>query len=281
MNFDFHYNGNSRISREENAYWFIFKNEKILTQTDGNATKPLLIRAQDIPQINIEKALHTGVLNRINCYAIFDQTEKGIEITNTEWVPLRLSYGKFDYEMFQIYGRARHLLLWAENNRFCGRCGKPLELKSDERCFHCPSCGFASYPKISPAVIVSIEKDGKLLLARSRRFPVQMYSVLAGFVEPGESLEECVKREIREEIGIEIKNVKYFSSQPWPYPDSLMIAFTSEYASGELSIDQNEIAEAAWYNPEDFPAIPGKISISRALIDHFVEQRLHPKQANK
>lgn len=273
MNFNFNYDFQENIPSNENAYWFIFRNEKLLTKADGSSTKPLLIRAQDIPQFNIEKALHVGFLDHINCYAIFDHTESGIEIPDTEWVSLRLDYGKFDDEMFQIYGRARHLLLWTENNRFCGRCGNPMTLKSDERCFLCPSCGFTSYPRISPAVIVSIEKDGKLLLARGTRFQIEMYSVLAGFVEPGESLEECIRREIKEEVGIEIKNIKYFKSQPWPFPDSLMIAFTAEYASGELSIDPTEIANAGWYSPEDFPALPRKVSISRALIDHFVERK--------
>ncbi len=272
MDFQFHYNFQNSISTEENAYWFIFKNEKILAATEGAGTKPLLIRAGDIPGLNMEEALHIGELDHVSCYAIFDRTEHGIEIPGTEWVGLRLAYGKFDYEMFQIYGGARHLLLWAENNRFCGRCGNPMALKSDERCFLCPSCGFTSYPRISPAVIVSIEKDGKLLLARSGRFPGGMFSVLAGFVEPGESLEECVRREIKEEAGIEIKNIRYFKSQPWPYPDSLMIAFTAEYADGELSIDANELVEAAWYGPDELPVIPRKFSVARALIDHFVDQ---------
>ena len=273
MDFRFHYNFQNSISPQENAYWFIFNNEKILTVTEGTGTRPLLIRAGDIPGLNIREALHVGALDGVSCYAVLDRTEHGIEIPGTEWVSLRLSDGKFDYEMFQIYGGAKHLLSWAENNRFCGRCGNPMALKADERCFLCPSCGFTSYPRISPAVIVSIEKDGKLLLARSGRFPVAMYSVLAGFVEPGESLEECVRREIKEEAGIEIKNIQYFKSQPWPFPDSLMIGFTAEYAGGELSIDPDELVDAGWYAPEEFPAIPRKISISRALIDHFVEQK--------
>ncbi|MEE9913429.1 MAG: NAD(+) diphosphatase [Deltaproteobacteria bacterium] len=280
MNFNFRYHFKDCIPQDEEACWFIFRGEKILTAVDGEATRPLMIRAQDIPQLDVERALHVGLLDQINCYAVLDQTERGIELPDTEWVPLRLSYGKFDYDLFQIYGRARHLLLWAENNRFCGRCGKPMTLKSDERCFLCPSCGFTSYPRISPAVIVSIEKDGKLLLARSMRFrPAELYSVLAGFVEPGESLEECIRREIKEEVGIEVKNIQYFKSQPWPFPDSLMIAFTAEYAGGELSIDQDEITDAAWYSPEEFPMIPGKVSVSRALIDHFTEQCKMRKQA--
>jgi len=233
----------------------------------------LLIKAQDIPFIDITDALHMGELDRIRCYAVLDRTERGFEIPGAEWVSLRLAYGKFDYDLFQIYGGVRHLLLWAENNRFCGRCGHPLKLESDERCFGCASCGFKSYPRISPAVIVSVERDGKLLLARAERFPTAMYSVLAGFVEPGESLEECVRREIKEEAGIEIKNIQYFKSQPWPYPDSLMIAFTAEYAGGELVLDRSEIADAAWFSPDALPTIPGKFSVARALIDHFVEQK--------
>lgn len=273
MDFRFHYNLQYDISGEERAYWFIFKNEKVLAWTEGTHTSPLLIRATDIPGLNIQDALRVGALDGISCYAILDPPGSGMEIPGAEWVSLRLSDGKFDYEMFQIYGGARHLLLWAQNNRFCGRCGKPMELKSDERCFQCSACGFTSYPRISPAVIVSVEKDGKLLLARSGRFPQAMYSVLAGFVEPGETLEECVRREIKEETGIEVKNIQYFKSQPWPYPDSLMIGFTAEYAGGELSLDPHELVDAGWYTPEEFPAIPRKISISRALIDHFVERK--------
>lgn len=274
MNINFCFSYKKDISLEENAYWFIFQNENILTLTDGNTTLPLLIKGRNIHQLDIEKALHIGELNGINCYATFDHTKSGSAIPDTEWVPLRMSYGKFNQEMFFIYGRARHLLLWAQNNRYCGQCGNHLELKSDERCLQCPSCGFCSYPRISPAVIVSIEKEGKILLARARRFPTKMYSVLAGFVEPGESLEECIKREIKEEIGIEVKNIKYFNSQPWPFPDSLMIAFTSEYAGGELSIDKNELVDAGWYSPEEFPMIPGKLSIARALIDYYIHRNL-------
>lgn len=267
----FNYNYKNTVSPEENAYWFIFKNENILILTDGSSTKPLLIKALDISQLNIRDALHVGGLDNLNCYAVMDQSENGIHIPGTEWISLRRSYGKFDFEMFRIYGRARHILLWADNNRFCGHCGNPMGLKSDERCFLCSSCGFTSYPKISPAVIVSVVKDGKLLLARGSRFTSEFYSVLAGFVEPGESLEECIRREILEEVGIEIKNIKYFGSEPWPFPDSLMVAFTSEYAGGELSIDPDEIIHAAWYGPDELPAIPGKLSISRALIDHFID----------
>jgi NAD+ diphosphatase len=273
MDFNYNYHFQENIPPQETSYWFIFRDEKILTGTCGNSTRPLLIAPRDLPQLNTEKALHVGLLNNIHCYAVFDQTDSGFALPDTEWVSLRWEYGKFDDEMFYVYGRALHLLVWAQNNRFCGRCGNAMALKSNERCFLCPSCGFLSFPRISPAVIVSIEKDGKLLLARGKRYQSKMYSSLAGFVEPGESLEDCVRREIKEEVGIDVKNIQYFKSQPWPFPDSLMIAFTAEYAGGELSLDPHEILDAVWFSPEDFPTPAGKYSISRALIDHFAEQQ--------
>ncbi len=267
MTFNFTFEKN--IDLEEPAFWFVFQNDKILTAIDGEVTKPLRIRGKDIAPIHPENALHVGVLNGVNCYAVSDTTAQGIEIPSTESVPLRRPYGKFDEEMFLIYGRARQLLTWAQNNRFCGRCGNPMALKPDERCLLCLACGNISFPRISPAVIVAVEKDGKLLLARSQRFHSKMYSVLAGFVEPGESLEDCVKREIKEEVGIDVDNIRYFKSQPWPFPDSLMVGFTARYAGGELSVDSREIDDAGWFSPDAFPMLPGKISIARALIDHF------------
>jgi NAD+ diphosphatase len=125
---------------------------------------------------------------------------------------------------------------------------------------------------MSPAIIVAVVKDKKILLARASRFPYEMYSVLAGFVEPGESLEACVKREVREEVGIEVKNIRYFGNQPWPFPNSLMVAFTADYAAGEIRIDETEIVDAGWFSANNFPLIPSKISIARHLIDWFAEK---------
>jgi NAD+ diphosphatase len=140
----------------------------------------------------------------------------------------------------------------------------------------CTACGFTIFPRISPAVIVLVERDGKVLLARASRFKERLYSVIAGFVEPGESLEQTVTREIREEIGIGVKDIKYFGSQPWPFPDSLMIGFTAQHMDGEIAVDGEEIVEAQWFSPEQLPDIPDKISISRALIDWFVDKHVRP-----
>ena len=128
------------------------------------------------------------------------------------------------------------------------------------------------YPRLSPAIIVAVINDNRILLAHADRFASGLYSVLAGFVEPGEAFEECVKREVKEEVGIMVKNIRYFGSQPWPFPNSLMVGFTADYDSGKISIDGIEIKDAGWFKANDLPRIPGKISIARRLIDWFVER---------
>ncbi len=168
---------------------------------------------------------------------------------------------------FAVAGRAVQILQWVETHRFCGRCGTPTEHVARERAFRCPKCTLTAYPRLSPAVIVAVHRPGELLLARAANFPAAFHSVLAGFVEPGESLEETIVREIREEVGIEVGIPRYFGSQPWPFPNSLMLAFDVAWASGELRADGVEILEAAWYRKDALPQIPPSISIARRLID--------------
>ena len=167
------------------------------------------------------------------------------------------------------------MVAWNQHHRFCGKCGHLTEYKTDERARACPQCGLINYPRLSPAIIVAVLRDNRILLAHSQRFPAKFYSVLAGFVEPGESLEECVKREILEEVGISVKNIRYFGSQPWPFPDSLMIGFTAEYAGGEIKVDPVEILDAGWFSADNLPPIPPKLSIARHLIDWFTEKTLY------
>jgi NAD+ diphosphatase len=176
-----------------------------------------------------------------------------------------------DDEFLLVAGCATQLTRWDRIHRFCGQCGKPAEDQTDERAKTCPRCNLTFYPRLSPAVIVAVVREDRLLLARSTRFPYNFYSVLAGFVEPGETLEECVVREVREEAGILVKNVRYFGSQPWPFPDSLMLGFIAEYAEGEIKINESEIADADWFTADALPNIPPKVSIARSLIDWYVD----------
>ncbi len=185
------------------------------------------------------------------------------------WKGLRGLFGLIAEELVWAAGRAGQLVHWHCNHRFCGACGKPTEDHPRERAKICPGCGRVNHPRVSPAIIVAVVRDRRLLLAHSPRFPSKFYSVIAGFVEPGETLEECVRREVLEEVGIRVRKIRYFGSQPWPFPDSLMVAFTAEYAAGEIVVNPAEIADAGWFSDDALPPIPPPISIARRLIDWF------------
>ena len=188
----------------------------------------------------------------------------------TAAINLRQLFGALSDTDFGIAGRALGLTAWDRDHAYCGRCGTPTERSPTERVRQCPRCQHAAYPRLSPAVIVRVERDGKILLARNARTRMPFYSVLAGFVEVGESLEETVAREIREEAGIEVTGIRYFGSQPWPLSGSLMIGFVARWAGGELVADETEILDAGWFAPDALPTLPGKLSIARELVDDFV-----------
>jgi NAD+ diphosphatase len=171
---------------------------------------------------------------------------------------------------FMMAGRASQIVDWAETHRFCGRCATPTQQIPTERCMRCPRCGLLGYPRISPAVIVLVRRGDEALLARGARFPGVFYSTLAGFVEIGESLEETIAREVREEVGIEIKTTRYFGSQPWPFPHSLMVGYFAEWAGGEIRPDGDEILDAKWFRAGELPVIPPGVSIARRLIDAWI-----------
>jgi len=184
---------------------------------------------------------------------------------------LRELFGAVSEEVFGYAGRAAQIIEWATTHRFCGRCSTPTERVDGERCMRCPKCGHLAYPRITPAIIVLVRRGDEALLARGARFPLPFYSTLAGFAEIGESLEETLAREVREEVGIEVKNIRYFGSQPWPFPNSLMVGFLAEWAAGEIKIDGKEILDAQWYGRGALPPIPPKISIARRLIDAWLD----------
>ncbi|GAB6280436.1 MAG: NAD(+) diphosphatase [Thermovirga sp.] len=192
-----------------------------------------------------------------------------------EFVSLRDVWGILGERAFFDAGRAFQLMEWSRQNKYCGQCGTIMQDSPSETARECPECKMTSYPPVSPAIIVAISKGDSLLLARSPRFPQGRYSVLAGFVEPGETLEEAVERETMEEVSIRVNNIKYFGSQPWPFPHSLMIGFTAEWTSGDIMVDGTEIEDAGWYEPGSFPEIPPGISISRRLIENFLTRKDH------
>ncbi|MDG6243170.1 MAG: NAD(+) diphosphatase [Methanolobus sp.] len=259
------------------TYCFAFKDrEMLLINDDTDIRVPSM---EEIGQIAFSsvRTQYLGELNDISCYSmeldtrnadsIFEEPSAGFRFT-----PLMELTGLIEEPLAMLAGKAVHIMEWDRNSLFCGRCGSATSFKEDERAKQCSDCGFVSFPKISPAIIVLIEKEDKVLLARSAHFRPGLYSIIAGFVEPGESIEQAVVREVREEVGVSIKNLRYFGSQPWPYPDSLMIGFTAEFAEGEIEVDGVEIEDAAWFGMDEIPFVPETTSISGHLIRDFIKR---------
>ena len=254
------------------AWWFAFQDSKLLVYSAATSvTIPCLIH---IKELGLEtKARHyLGQLGARPCYAV-ELDEGTSPPPGMAFLGLRRLYGQVGENLFQIAGRAVQIVEWDRANRFCSRCGNPMHLRSIERAKECDLCGLLNFPRLSPAIIVLVERGRELLLARAHHFPPGLYSVIAGFVEPGETLETAVVREVQEEVGLSIGEICYFGSQPWPFPDSLMIGFTATYRSGKITLDDGEIADAGWFTPDNLPTIPSKISIARRLIDWFLEKQ--------
>lgn len=188
------------------------------------------------------------------------------------WTGLRSLFGVMADDLVSIAGRAGQLIDWDRTHQYCGVCATPTQRDPNERARRCPACKHASYPRISPAMMCLVTRGDQILLARNVNFPAGRYSALAGFLEAGESIEDAVHREVREEVGIEVGPPKYFASQSWPFPNSLMIAYTAEYAGGELTPNGHEIAEADWFDYSNLPQLPPRISIARALIDETLRR---------
>lgn len=258
------------------ANWLILDGFRLLVhKNERESSVPLLRDPADI-RIAITRSQYLGYIDDpagpVHFYSAEAQNSKLVP-DGMAYLSLRQLFTRLDDTMLAMAGRAVQIVEWDRTHQYCGRCGIPVQSMPHERAKKCPSCGLTSYPRLAPAIIVSIERAGpagrEILLAHNKRHPLGFYSVLAGFVEPGESLEECTRREIREEVGIEVKNIRYFGSQPWPFPNSLMIAFLAEYAGGEIVLEEDELDDANWFSPDALPPIPPPISIARQMIDSF------------
>lgn len=240
---------------------------------DGEGFPTALIQAHQLEDLGITpvRTQFLGYLAQRPCIAA--ELPQPIDLPgHLKLAHLRELHGQLSDDLFAIAARAVQLVEWDRTHQYCGHCATPTIQLPTERAKRCPQCELRQYPRLSPAVIMLIHRGEEILLARAPRFRDGMYSVLAGFVEPGESLEETVAREVREEVGIEIKNIRYFGSQPWPFPNSLMVGFVAEYASGRLTLEPTEIEAADWFHKTTLPPVPGELSIARKLIDWFVAQ---------
>jgi NAD+ diphosphatase len=261
----------------EAAFWYLFQGDRLVVRAEkDSAAPPRLLDPAELG-LRLTRAHYLGHLDgasgQVDCWCGEIPDEDALPDGLTHDV-LRSLIPLLGESHFAIAGRAIQILTWDRTHWFCGQCGQKTEVLRGERARRCPTCNLTSYPRISPAVIIAvIRRDpsgDRILLARNHRFPPGRYSVLAGFVEPGESLEECAAREVCEEVGVRIGPLRYFGSQPWPFPNSLMIAFTAEHAGGEIRLEESELAEADWFGADALPGLPPKGAIAREMIEAFV-----------
>ncbi|MFT6895807.1 MAG: NAD+ diphosphatase [Paraglaciecola sp.] len=275
---------NVEIKPEIEAVWLIFVAEKLL----ANVVQPTPIIGRwanlSFAHAYREQVVQIGHYDGKPCYLI-DMGNEWVEEATVQAVSLRTVLMECESGLFEVAARAWQIALFLRTHRFCGQCGSTMQSIDWEMAVQCSRCHHRCYPRISPCIIVAIAHEDKILLAQGKpQKERNMFSTLAGFVESGETLEQAVHREVMEEVGVEVKNLRYFSSQPWPFPHSLMVGFLADFAGGEIAVDGHEILEAYWFKHDELPQIPPKFSIAGKLIQHTVteiEQELKRNPTHK
>ena len=256
------------VNLEAPAWYFLFAGHDLVVVPGAPCSLPGsgTVASLEIPE---DALVCVGALDGIPCHAAAISPEA--VTPGCERMSLRSLHGRLEEDLYAIAGRAIQLLRFAREHRHCGACGTAMEQVAHEHARLCPACGLQVYPRLSPAVIVLIHHERRVLLGWGRRFPEPVYSTLAGFVEPGESVEEAIHRELFEEVGVRVKNLRYFGSQAWPYPHALMLGFLAEWAEGEIRIQESELVDAQWFSMDALPRLPPPVSIARRMIDAFVQ----------
>jgi NAD+ diphosphatase len=252
------------------AYWFLFRGNEMLVQDTGQTglTIPLLDEAA-VAALEPGQVLFLGTLNGVPCMA--GEVSADVPV-DPHAVGIRELYGRLDEETYGVVFYASHILRWQRDSRFCPVCGHTLGKPREQWMRQCTNCDYIGYPLVSPAILALVHEGPNVLLVHKPGWGTR-FSIVAGFVEPGETLEQCVQREVREEVGVEVTDITYGGSQPWPFPHQLMIGFMARYTGGQICPDETEVDQAAWFRFDQLPDLPAPLSLSRQLIDRWVNSQ--------
>lgn len=252
------------------SWWFVFHKDQLLLEKKKNGT--YTIPCGETSPITIEKETNVHDITQLedkNCLA-FSVSTPIEESERYIMVGLRASHELIPFAHYQAAGKAREILHWDAENQFCSACGTPMK-QIDGIMKRCPNCSREAYPSISTAILALVKKEDSLLLVHARNFNGTFNSLVAGFLETGETLEECVAREVKEETGLDVKNITYFGNQSWPYPSGLMVGFIADYAGGELKLQDEELSSGSFYTRDNLPELPRKLSLARKMIDWWID----------
>jgi NAD+ diphosphatase len=253
--------------------WYAFRGHDLVVRdrNDGSYVEVPVLR--DLSEMGL-KPIRTQVMGQVDgrpvCSAELDAA--AVLPSGYAAYSLRRLFGRMEQAVFDLAGTAYQIEQWDKTHQFCNACASPLEVRPGARCKQCPKCKIDYFPKISPAMIVLVEDGDQLLMARHSRLPQGMYALIAGFLEPGETLEQCVQREVFEETGIEVDDIRYFGSQPWPFPHQIMVGFFARKCGGNIRVDLEELEDARFFDRNNLPILPPPISIARKLIDAWLEK---------
>ena len=254
-------------------YYFLIADEKFLCSLDGALVK---LTESEINNLAFERTAQHAVM-------VSEDSQTSVLVVNTkiinehQWLGLRTQLGQVSEEEFQLAGRALQIVRWHFDHQFCGRCGNPTEQHGHDLAKTCIRCALDFYPRLSPCIITLVTRGDYCLLARHARSAQEKYSCLAGFIEAGESPEQTLTREVMEEVNIQVGNIRYFASQPWPFPGQLMLGYFADYEDGDIAVDEDEILAADWFHFENLPKVPPVATLSGRLIDSFVQEKIKQK----
>jgi NAD+ diphosphatase len=248
--------------------WFIFYNSALLLQRGPHGSH-VLPRGEKPP------VPPAGPLHQLGQYRDLPYVAYAtLQAPNpNEWdsPDLRAAYELIELDLHPFVNKGFELIYWDRQSQYCSVCGTPTQ-PSTAISKSCPACAQEIFPTLTPAVLVLVRKGDSILLARAHNFKEPFYSILAGYLEPGENLEECVRREVLEETGVIVGRVSYFGSQSWPFPSNMMIGFVADYESGEVKLQKKELESGAFYTRDNLPRLPKRFSLSRRMIDWWCEQ---------